>query len=313
MVSTLRYRFVLKLVFRSTTSPLVHVGSGFSLGAEVLQVLKVTDSSGRYVYLIPSHSIKGVLRRISELIAKESALSTSFNSLEYALMRAHCEVEGEGLRHVCSNEQDLRVIRKYVDSVLSNEAEATKYVPKDSLEEVRRSLKREGLIGTREVEPILATKCPICRLYGGPGLGGKVFIPDVVLREGRSVLITRTSIERATSKVREVALFTLEALILPEFEVAVIIEDLVPGSAEAKIIAGTLEWLANVGLELGGMKSVGLGHYVLDGERSKACLIDYRKYASREDFLEKLVDVLGYAERRGRSVSEAIKKLRSKD
>ncbi len=307
----LRSRLVLKLILKSDASPLLHVGSGTTLGTEVLQVLKVRNTEGKYVYLIPSHSIKGILRRISELVAKAVAIKSSNNSLEYLLMRSHCEIEGEGIRHVCGSNDDLRVINDYVLNILSNEVEATKYIPRESLEEVIRNFKERGLISTREVEPILASKCPICRLYGGPGIGGRVYILDIVIKEATSHFVMRTSIERVSGRVREAALFTVETVVVPKIELNITIENIELGSTEAKIIAGTLEWLSKVGISIGGMKSVGLGHYILEAQESRGTLIDYTsKVKSKYEILKTLIRPIEYLERQGKDIKELIKELR---
>ncbi len=301
----LRTRLVLDLMFKPITTPFIHVGMRSRLEWDLLEVLKVSTAVGGTAYLIPSHSIKGVLRRVSEYVAKASATG---KGLENALMRAHCEVEGEGIRHVCSGDKDLSLINDYVRNVLNNRSNARKYIPEDSIDEVRGKFEVGGIRGVIEVEPIVAIKCPICRLYGSLGLGGKVYVRDVVIKGSEVNILTRTGIERPTSKVREGTLFSVEALTLPKLELTLIIDNVAPRTTEALIIVGTLEWLSKIGLSIGGMKSVGMGHYVLDPKESRGYLIDYENI-SDEEFIKALANPLDYVKECGVTIDYLIKVL----
>ena len=306
MSQYLRSRLVMNLVFKPVTTPFVHVGMGARLEQGLLEVLKVGVVGGGTAYVIPSHSIKGVLRRISEHVAKASATS---KELEHALIRAHCEVENESIRHVCSSDDDIRIIKDYVDSVLKNRAFARKFIPEDSIDEVSSRFKEGGIREVAEAEPIVTIECPICRLYGGNGLGGKVYIRDIVVKNGRVAVISRTSIERATGKVREGALFSVEALVIPKFELTIVVDDLEPKTTEAYIIAGTLEWLTCIGLGIGGMRSSGIGHYLLDPKESRGYIIDYGNISNKE-FIKALANPVDYVKEHGVSVEDLIEKLR---
>lgn len=302
-------RLVMNLIFKPVTTPFVHVGMGAGLERGLLEVFKVSVIDGGTSYIIPSHSIKGILRRISEYVAKASATN---RELEHALIRAHCEVENEGIRHVCSSNDDLRMINNYIDGILKDSSLAKKYIPEDSINEVSSRFREGGIREVIEVEPIVTIKCPICRLYGGNGLGGKVYIRDIVIKNGNVTVISRTSIERVTGKVREGSLFSVEALVIPKLELTIIIDDLKPKTTEAYIIACTLEWLANIGLSIGGMKSSGIGHYLLDIKESRGYLIDYENISDRE-FIRALANPIDYIKEYGVNIEELIKRLRGCD
>ena len=299
-------RLVMNLIFKPVTTPFVHVGMGAGLERGLLEVFKVSVIDGGTAYIIPSHSIKGVLRRISEYVAKASATN---RELEHALIRAHCEVENEGIRHVCSSNDDLRMINNYIDGILKDRSLAKRYIPEDSIDEVSSRFEEGGIREVIEVEPIVTIKCPICRLYGGSGLGGKVYIRDIVIKNGNVAVISRTSIERVTGKVREGSLFSVEVLVIPKLELTIIIDDLKPKTTEAYIIACTLEWLANIGLSIGGMKSSGIGHYLLDTKESRGYLIDYENISDKE-FIKALANPIDYIKEYGVNMEELIRKLR---
>jgi len=280
---------------------------GTRLERGLLEVLKVSMVGGGTAYVIPSHSIKGILRHISEYVAKASA--TTGKELEHALLRAHCEVENEGIRHICSSNDDLSIINNYISNILNDRSLARRYIPEDSIDEVSSKFEEGGIREVIEVEPIAAIKCPICRLYGGNGLGGKVYIRDIVIKNGKVTVISRASIERPTGKVREGSLFSVEVLIVPKLELTIVIDDLKPRTTEAYIIACTLEWLASIGLSIGGMKTSGIGHYLLDTKESRGYLIDYENISSKE-FIKALANPIDYIKEYGVNTEELIKNLR---
>ena len=309
MRESLENRLVVKLVFEHDTSPYVHVGAGRELGAGTLKALKIGGSST--TYLIPSTSLKGVLRRIADHIGK--SLARNPRNLEEALLKCHCETEDSGIRHVGCSDSELKLISEYVEKSF-RDGSIQRFLSEDVIERTRRMLRNSKVLQVlrknHALEPLLAFRCPICRLYGGPGLGGKVFVNNVVITDGSASFITRASIERVSGRVREGALFTVEALTLPKFEVTLIVENIELNTLEPLIIAGTLEWLLKLGLEVGGMKSTGLGHYRLSTTESKGLIINYNNIKNSEDLIMKLTAIEKLLEDTGTSVDTLIKQLR---
>lgn len=305
-------RLILKLVFKPSTTPFVHVGQE-SFREAVLRVLRVYGSTTYYI--IPGSSLKGVLRRISENVAKCS-LSSVRDPLERILIRAHCEPKL--VRHSCYAEEDLQIIREYIRSIISDESIRRKYLADDVADYVVTKFK-EGcdVRSLPELEPILAYKCPICRLYGGPGLKGKIVFKDVLIPQDRvgTALVSRVALERVSRRARESALFTVELLVLNDFCVDLVVENIVPGTTEALILAGTLSWLRSIGIGVGGMKSVGVGHYLLDLSKSKALLMNYQgrspgEGSDRLTLVDRLVRPYKYLDREGVSVPDIIEALK---
>ncbi len=259
---SLNNRALIKLKLR-TEGPL-HLGGGEE------ELLEVVINGERYLY-VPQSSIKGSLRKLTELMARAS--STAFNGVEELIVRSHCEVEGRGLRHVCTDRSALNEIVREIGGDLEI---LRLFVPPEDIDLIKDLLSKGHDKGLEALEPFFATLCPICRLWGGRGLKGKVIIRDTLIRKYRTAGVTRVGIDRFTLTRKERILFTPIYGYLLELPVEIIVDNVLPGTSDAKLLAALLEYLSHVGMELGGLKSVGLGHLTLVTEDSKVYYADFR-------------------------------------
>ena len=300
----LKTRAMINLMFKSG-SPL-RIGSGEDSPATVLRV----ELGGSTKIYVPSSSIKGVLRRISEIIARSSL--GSFTELERTVLAAHCEISskegGKGLGHYCY-ERAAELAR---DALLANKDRAKALVPEDDVDDLLKDLGRNphewGSETWEAVEPVLSSACPVCRLWGGKGLKGKILVRDVLLDHGpeNSYYRSRVGIDRATNTRREKVLFTVEGSFQDSIASSLIADNIMPGGSDAKLLAATLEWLASTNLQIGGLKSVGWGQLELDGAASKVYYMDFKNTG---DKLGALVSPEKYADEL--SLNEYVSLLRT--
>jgi len=196
------------------------------------------------VPIIPFSSLKGALRGIAESLAK-----TLWDKSE--LSKEVC------LRVAASHE-------RRGGKVFHN-------VNQEDLELIRENIMEEGIFSESEIEefedefPVLL--CPICRLFGAPGLAGALRISDAIPSnlDIKTEYLTKTSIDRKKMKVMERRLFRDE--VLPpgvEFEAIMVLDwERLGRGRVASIAKDLLEQIMiiarELGIQLGGGKSIGRG------------------------------------------------------
>ena len=104
--------------------------------------------------------------------------------------------------------------------------------------------------------------CPIERLYGSEYFAGAVTFSDTVM-EPVVYERMRVSIDRRTRKAQEHHLFREQVVDVRSVTVRVIVRDML------REFVQTLRFLSEVGTFIGGGKSVGVGHAVLDWKESE--------------------------------------------
>jgi CRISPR/Cas system CSM-associated protein Csm3 (group 7 of RAMP superfamily) len=115
-------------------------------------------------------------------------------------------------------------------------------------------------------------KCPICRLYGAPGLSSKTIFLDAVVKGSYQVgLYTGTAIERKTGIVKAKHLYNVE-YVYPKGETWVDIHIYIDNMDEDEelLIKSLIGLIKATGLRLGGLRSRGYGLLKLDIENSYA-------------------------------------------
>ena len=281
-----------KLVFvRDELSRGLAIAAG-KRGEMLIEVMKVDGE----IY-IPASSIKGALRRLSESIAR-SAIGGSSGVLE-AVTRAHCELEDEGIVHLC---HDISPLYEVYTRLSRDDLEALAsrgLVPRDKVEELKRLLDSDPPIALRRLEPLTAQLCTICRLFGGPGLAGKFKVTSVQLLESRLSTLTHIMIDRERRTVSEGALYVEEFAVPEALTVEFIVENAPPGSPEYDLLLKTLRALEHVVLTIGRSKSRGLSWFRLAKDKSQLLLIDLNKATKPQELIEMLTNPEQYAERIG--------------
>ncbi|MEM0456813.1 MAG: RAMP superfamily CRISPR-associated protein [Nitrososphaerota archaeon] len=240
---TLRDRAEIELYLKpldKSPSP-IHIGSG---GSELIKTIVRFPVKGKLLPIIPSESIKGVLRANAMGISKQLLWK---GDVAIAVL-AHTKKDS----HDVANNPEF--LKKAQDFVNENFTESQRNEIIDKASEIYAS-----------------AICPICRLFGSRYLAGKLQITDSV-PEGNPRILTYTSvaINRKTRTAEQNRLFTLEYL-EPSQELAfkfTIIADNVEGNPEALLLAQLLEFLLRSGIRLGGAKSRGYGALKLDENRS---------------------------------------------
>lgn len=262
---------LLDLFFDVKENTYLHIASG-TKGVPFIEAFKVQGA-----FYIPYSSIKGALRRIGETIAK-SSIGNIPTSLSRILMESHVEPEGEPIVHRAHHQKELaELMIKILNRLKGYEKGISilnSFIPEDEIIEIEQSLKK-GLL-PYAIEPILSALCPICRLLGGPGISSKILIRDVKVH-GESITRTHIGINRKTNTVEKNVLFTLELVQPKELSIKLTIINVHPETIEAKILAGILKFIKELGFWIGGRKSIGLGRIYLDEKRSKARYIRYQE------------------------------------
>ncbi|RLI11229.1 hypothetical protein DRO33_04415 [Candidatus Bathyarchaeota archaeon] len=309
--ATLHERAILRLRFEAR---FIRVGSALTPVGPILAVLRVRRGSDELA-MIPESSWRGPLRKVSEWVAKAS-LDAVEDGLEKAVLAAHYEPEEEPLTHLKVAEPPVRMEDLVLAAEGLGEETLRRFLAPDEVREVLEAAKklRNGLSLTDEerrkfrssLEPLISPLCPICRLWGGPALKAKVILEDTLLK-CPTQLRSHVAINRAAGVREEERLYSAEYCLPGELELEAVVENVLPGTTEALILAGTLEWLAGPGIELGGFKSRGSGLLRLQEENSEVLLTRLVGLRGRE-LVDALVRPDEVARRLG--VSDYIRYLR---
>ncbi len=221
----------------SVETPL-SVGAG-NLGfmKEVLKAPAFVGGSQVLVPVIPSSSIKGALRAVAE-----SLRGSLGDSVLERVAKGHSRIDEFKRMRDVAHEFD------------------------GDLEEIKR-LTGESLDVTdeRKREELLRRACPICRLFGAPGIASRMRLSDAVPAGAVHLgYMTRVAMDRKRMKVKEKRIFRDE-FVLPgaEFRALMILDF---RGCSAALVNGMnavldriLRFGEEVGLQLGGGRSIGRG------------------------------------------------------
>lgn len=273
-----------KLLIEATlrTETPLHIGSG---GSEARRSL-LRLAGGEIV--IPSTSWKGAFRRISELLAK----SMKLNGLEELAVNLYKETKA-GIRYGEPGDSKLEALAREIAKALRGEPAPTLQEIED-LEDLLRELGYtatdiEEMRSSREVASklldaagkILATACPIGRLYGNGILAAKVRFLDTIIRPSINQR-PGVAINRKTLTVEPRKLFFIEAIEKGyEIPLRIVIDNMKPGKTDAKILASTLEAVQKAGITIGARKSAGMGRLRL--EEVEVRILDLKQDQAREE------------------------------
>jgi len=271
----LKYKAVVELSM-SLQEPL-HIGSG-DFGAR-RALLRLNNH-----VVIPSSTWKGALRSIAENLAR--SMVESLTGLERLAILCYSE-ENRGIMY----EWDDKHVGKYLNGLdietFRREYERTRASFKENLLDQLRKYKQGQTLNylgeelltmldigyspetieeadetklTKMFEDYLASKCPIGSLFGNSVLSGKVRIMDTILNHVTTDERPGVGINRKSGKAQDNALYFTETVSAgTEVKLRLIADNLYHGKTDAKIFAGILEWIKEIGLNVGGRKSAGLG------------------------------------------------------
>jgi len=226
----------------------VHVGH--SREANVLYALRLQNGD----LVIPASTWKGSLRSLAERLAPSLPMSDIERLAVETVARA--QDPSDARKRVREKEGLVDDFRKAL------EKQPQKRFDQRDVEEKLLSLGYDlQRIDDKEwvLVQYLSLYCPVGRLFGNWALAGSLKFFDTVIRSG-SQRRPGVGINRKTGTVQENVLYFVETsdayaavplVLLGEVEA--------PGSTPAKLLASVLEALSEVGLNIGGRKSAGLG------------------------------------------------------
>ncbi|MEL9941049.1 MAG: RAMP superfamily CRISPR-associated protein [Ignisphaera sp.] len=284
----------LKLVFKPLNSlGLVHIAS--ERGAAYTPVFRVGDE----IY-IPASSFIGALRSAAESIAKAS-LNAFGDTADRIFAEAHCEPEEDIIRHICSPRGDeyLSLVKNLVKVLTSNRDLYRHFLTDDAATEISNIMGGVDSLDKipRELEPVLSALCPICRLFGGPGLGSKISVLRVEPHIVSTHMVTHVSISRQSSTAMPQRLYTREYAALDSLSIDITIKNVVRGGPELRMLRAVLEYLNKVGISIGGAKSIGVGKLFLDLENSRGIYIDLNTINDKTKLLDALINIENLAQK----------------
>ena len=289
----LHSRAVLRLLFRPRS--VIRIGSGAEETRALAPTLKVSVGSSRYPIILES-SWRGMFRRIGESIAKSSL--ESMETLERKIAEAHYEPEEGPIMHYLDPHLKNRMVSelKNLDVDL-----LTRFTGREIIETIRDT----------ELEQFIELVCPICRLWGGPALRSLLTLGDTILKNVYTYSRTHVGLDRLTGVREEKILFTAEYVCTDRIDLEVIVDNVLPTTTEAKILAGTLEWILKMGIVLGGFRSRGVGYLELDERESKVLLAEFYQIKNGVEIAQALTSLDEARAVRKMKVEEYISYLRS--
>ncbi len=284
-LNTLMY---LKLVFKPCgESGLMHIA--MERESAYIPVFKVGDK----IY-IPISSVLGALRAVAESIAKASIDSIK-DPVEKMLAEAHCELEEDTVRHICSplGEKYVDFVKNLVLKLKSDKNLYRYFLTDEALQEIETILKNAKQLTDipRAVEVILSSLCPICNLLGGSGTESKISILKIEPETMGIYNTTHTSISRQSLVAAPAHLFVHEHAIIKKLTVILTIKNIEKESIEQKLLKTLLNYLTTIGIFIGGLKSIGIGKYILDVNESKGEYIDLNNIKEKKELLEILTNI----------------------
>ena len=286
-------RLIVKLILE-LERPL-HIGLGETVLERHKKLLKIKLINGVEVPIIPSSSIKGALRSISEKIAKNMVFK---EKIENDAVQLH--IEKAEITHNRSSELFKERVQNIIEKLKrdkTHEIIALTGLSEDKIGEIISNYELKGVEGLIDENYIkyfdlyLAMHCPICRLYGAPRLAGKMKLSDALpLKNIETKFRTHTSIDRKSMTAKEHYLYTLELLEpITNFQLELICDNVMPGESDAKLLAATLNYIKKLGLQLGGRKSIGLGLMKISNQ-TKCTYINFKELEKPSEAIEAILN-----------------------
>jgi len=249
-------------------SPL-HIGVS-ERDSPLLRLLRLPDGSA----IIPSSTWKGVFRTIAERIA----VSMRFSGFEGLALKAY----SEGDYKIIHGDEELRsYLRDFEDVLLRRSSdlmgialEELKNILLDigfeeELEKIKRNKDLDRGLLHRIAIDFLAMYCPVGRLFGNRVLAGKLRFHDTLIGPSNMVdLRPGVGIDRYSGTAKADQLFFTEVTpINSRLVLRFVADNLRPGEGDSRLLANTLSFVEELGIQVGGRKSTGLGLLELEDAR----------------------------------------------
>jgi len=215
---------------------------------------------------IPGSSLKGALRSLAERIANAMGLricnvfsrtspcelaAVTIRKAIDALERGSVETLRRGLLDILSRARAEEVVRSLADEIHDV------IVDLSSLEQLPKAV-------SDLIEKLAGLPCPVCRLFGNKELAAHVHVLNAFPLDNdvRVHYRTRVAIDRFRKAARSGALFDYE-FVPPghrwRLRIRVYNIDIEGQDEASRLLRSVLDYVRDVGLEVGGMKSVGHG------------------------------------------------------
>ena len=282
------------------------IGKGAG-GLGEVDIPVIRDERG--IPYIPGSTLKGSLRSLAEKIA---VYTLGRGEVCDVFTRPHeCGLKADVINKIywcivssLNEEAIYRCLERRVGSDDALRVLLRRYHFEDGEIPEYLKLLKEGI---REKRPELISEltenrlrpCVICRIFGNQALSSHLIIYDSYPKDSSSIKLgsrTRVALDRFRSAALSGALFTYQ-YVPPGYEWNFRIDirniDITrDGSEEAKVIKSILDYMVKLGINLGGMRSVGHGLVILNPEKTVI-----RKYVVKDleitlDYEAKLSNLL---------------------
>ncbi|MGC9069165.1 MAG: RAMP superfamily CRISPR-associated protein [Thermoprotei archaeon] len=246
----LKNRVIIDLYLKPVTP--LHIGAQSELFIKTIIRVKVNN---KYTFIIPSESIKGSLRNLATIIARNMNFSSN-------------EIMSIVQNHKKDKHENYKPQNKNINEILEN------IFTKEQIAELSEKDKNEYYA---------SLKCPICNLFGSRNISAKLkFFDAHPIMDEKIVTLsyktfTSTSIDRDSGIAKEGALHTTEFIEPSEkirFKLKIILNNIEQGSDTANLLANLLQYILEEGIIIGGLKSKGFGLLKIDEEKSSAELLN---------------------------------------
>lgn len=215
----------------------------------IRKIASYIDKEGRQIFLIPSESIKGVMRSIASKI---------FRDMEGGFI---CEKGNHPDNE--ANKLSIGIVKKELSCILHE----------DLINELTEDTIKQFYISLNN--------CCVCRLFGSNMLASKLVFDDAYFTNTQVLKYASTSIDRKSRIAKENMLFTVES-IKPDRVCLKIIADNIT-KPENRLLSLLLDFISKRGLVLGGLKSRGYGSLSLDRDRTNAKVVEFKINNISED------------------------------
>ena len=264
------------------------VESPIHIGAEEAEARRSFLNVGSDL-LIPSSTWKGTFRSLSEKIAK----NMNFNYPSSLAIKLYHEgksgieykpTEEVGKKEFDEFESELKGVFKGSGSknIKFSIEDINKLIDELGFSDMRNLLEKEDEgVWKKFTEAILAINCPIGKLYGNRYMASKVRFLDTFITEPKVHERPGITIERKSGKVRENSLYFTEVYAGEYIKIVFIGDNLKQGEDDSRIFASTLNYIKELGINVGGAVSRGLGYLKFENAKFYVLSLKEGKYENR--------------------------------
>ena len=303
------------------------VSKGVEPGENVREPIELTimdNGRTRSVLVIPSTSIKGVLRTIAYPLLKHLAESNKLSGLAKYSAILHEEDIGGRYWHtlrLCGENKKLTSeeikelssliseslrredMLKIVYSTLGRNIVAIRRqgggrVRLEVKPNIARSLEKDlcSCLSNNNcrnlVELVLSYHCPLDRLFGSQYFKGKMSVKSILIDHEHYQRVPRphVAIDRAKQVKVEQALYVDHVVYVNKLDVEVVVYDIEQGGSEELLLNLLLDYVEKAGIHLGSGKSTGYGYLRLVEKKIRRISYDELHKRLEEKKIDEVVD-----------------------